>query len=72
MVSGKGIAKHFMVPYNKKLLGASLCELRPEYAERFIPQPPTEDVIKGALGRSANRPVRTRSSLIRAKVASAR
>jgi protoporphyrinogen oxidase len=49
---GEGIAKHFMVPYNEKLLGVRLEELRPEYAERFIPQPSIEDVIKGALGFS--------------------
>ena len=49
---GDGIARHFMVPYNEKLLGVRLEELRPEYAERFIPQPSIEDVIKGALGFS--------------------
>jgi protoporphyrinogen oxidase len=49
---GEGIAKYFMVPYNEKLLGVSLEELRPEYAERFIPRPSLEDVIKGALGFS--------------------
>jgi protoporphyrinogen oxidase len=49
---GEGIARHFMVPYNEKLLGVGLEELRPEYAERFIPRPSLEDVIKGALGFS--------------------
>jgi|SRR5208337_1197721 len=49
---GDGIARHFMVPYNEKLLGVSLEELRPEYAERFIPRPSLEDVLKGALGFS--------------------
>jgi protoporphyrinogen oxidase len=49
---GEGIARHFMVPYNEKLLGVSLEDLRPEYAERFIPRPSLEDVIKGALGFS--------------------
>jgi protoporphyrinogen oxidase len=49
---GEGIARHFMVPYNEKLLGVSLEELRPEYAERFIPRPSLEDVLKGALGFS--------------------
>jgi len=49
---GEGIAKHFMVPYNEKLLGVSLTELMPEYADRFIPRPSTEDVLKGALGFS--------------------
>jgi protoporphyrinogen oxidase len=49
---GEGIARHFMVPYNEKLLGVRLEELRPEYAERFIPRPSIEDVVKGALGFS--------------------
>ncbi|HZV34799.1 MAG TPA: NAD(P)-binding protein, partial [Verrucomicrobiae bacterium] len=49
---GEGIAKHFMVPYNQKLLGVKLTELMPAFAERFIPRPSTEDVIKGALGFS--------------------
>lgn len=49
---GDGIARYFMVPYNEKLLGVRLEELRPEYAERFIPRPSIEDVIKGALGFS--------------------
>ena len=49
---GMGIARYFMVPYNEKLLGVSLDELRPEYAERFIPRPSIEDVLKGALGFS--------------------
>jgi len=49
---GEGIAKHFMVPYNEKLLGVNLTELRPEYAERFIPRPSLEDVVRGALGFS--------------------
>ncbi len=41
-----------MVPYNQKLLGVNLTELMPAFAERFIPRPSTEDVIKGALGFS--------------------
>lgn len=49
---GEGICRHFMVPYNEKLLGVSLQEISPEYADRFIPQPSLEDVIKGALGFS--------------------
>jgi protoporphyrinogen oxidase len=49
---GEGIAKHFMTPYNQKLLGVNLTELMPAFAERFIPRPSTEDVIKGALGFS--------------------
>src|SRR5262249_9298370 len=36
----------------EKLLGVPLQELKVEYAERFIPRPSMEDVIKGALGFS--------------------
>jgi protoporphyrinogen oxidase len=49
---GEGIAKHFMVPYNQKLMGVKLTEMMPAYAERFIPRPSTEDVMRGALGFS--------------------
>ncbi len=49
---GEGIAKHFMVPYNEKLMGVKLTEMMPAYAERFIPRPSTEDVMRGALGFS--------------------
>ena len=49
---GEGICRHFMVPYNEKLLGVKLEEISTDYAERFIPKPSLEDVIKGALGFS--------------------
>jgi protoporphyrinogen oxidase len=49
---GEGICAHFMVPYNEKLLGVPLEEISPHYAERFIPRPSLEDVVKGALGFS--------------------
>ncbi|MCX8091637.1 MAG: FAD-dependent oxidoreductase [Verrucomicrobiae bacterium] len=49
---GAGICRHFMVPYNEKLLGVPLEEISPTYAERFIPRPSLEDVVKGALGFS--------------------
>ena len=49
---GEGISRHFMAPYNEKLLGVNLDELMPQYAERFIPLPSIEDVVKGALGFS--------------------
>jgi protoporphyrinogen oxidase len=49
---GQGICRHFMVPYNEKLLGVRLEEIAPEYADRFIPQPSLEDVVRGALGFS--------------------
>jgi protoporphyrinogen oxidase len=49
---GEGICRHFMVPYNEKLLGVRLEEIAAEYADRFIPQPSLEDVVRGALGFS--------------------
>lgn len=49
---GEGICRHFMVPYNEKLLGVKLEEISAAYATRFIPRPSLEDVIKGSLGFS--------------------
>jgi protoporphyrinogen oxidase len=49
---GAGICKNFMVPYNEKLMGVKLEEISATYADRFIPQPSLEDVVKGAFGFS--------------------
>ena len=49
---GEGIAKHFMTPYNEKLLGVPLSEISPRYAERFVPRPSIEDILDGAFGFS--------------------
>lgn len=49
---GEGICRHFMVPYNEKLMGVKLEEISASYADRFIPRPSLEDVVKGALGLS--------------------
>jgi protoporphyrinogen oxidase len=49
---GEGICRHFMVPYNEKLLGVKLEEISATYAERFIPRPSLEAVVKGAFGFS--------------------
>lgn len=49
---GEGICRHFLIPYNEKLLGVPLEEISPTYAERFIPRPSLEDVVRGALGFS--------------------
>ncbi len=49
---GEGIARHFMTPYNEKLLGVPLTEVSPRYAERFVPKPSIEDILNGAFGRS--------------------
>ena len=47
---GKGISKHFMIPYNQKLWGVSPREITAEWCERFVPRPEVEDVIAGAVG----------------------
>ncbi len=49
---GEGICKHFMIPYNEKLMGVKLEEISATYADRFIPRPSLEDVVKGAFGFS--------------------
>jgi len=49
---GEGIARHFMTPYNEKLLGVSLADISPRYAERFVPKPSVEDILNGAFGFS--------------------
>jgi protoporphyrinogen oxidase len=49
---GEGIARHFMTPYNEKLLGVPLTEVSPRYAERFVPKPSVEDILNGAFGLS--------------------
>ena len=47
---GKGIAKHFMIPFNQKFWRVPLSELTREWAEWSIPQPGIPDVVRGALG----------------------
>jgi protoporphyrinogen oxidase len=50
---GAGIAKHFMVPYNRKLWGIELKELTADWTSRFVPRPKLEEVVNGALGIEA-------------------
>lgn len=47
---GRGISRHFMVPYNSKLWGVHPREITAEWCSRFVPIPKMEDVIKGAVG----------------------
>ena len=51
---GKGIAQHFMIPYNRKLWGSSFDSLTSEWCQRFIPKPNLEEVISGAIGSPQN------------------
>ena len=46
---GKGIAKHFMLPYNEKLWTLPPRELTCDWLGRYIPCPDPDDVISGAL-----------------------
>lgn len=46
---GHGIAKNYLVPYNRKIWKIPLEELSVEWVER-IPVPPVEDIIKSAIG----------------------
>jgi len=47
---GKGIARHFMIPYNKKMWKSDLDELSCEWVEWSIPVPRLAEVMGGALG----------------------
>ncbi len=49
---GKGIARHFMIPYNEKLWRRDLRELLSDWVAWSIPKPGLSDVLQGALGRS--------------------
>jgi len=46
---GKGIARHFMIPYNQKVWQRHPREMATEWLGRFIPQPELEEFINGAL-----------------------
>lgn len=47
---GKGIADHFMVPYNKKIWCIDPSELGTDWIKNRVPHAPIEDVVKSALG----------------------
>lgn len=46
---GKGIYRHFMLPYNRKLWRRPLSALTTEWQGRFLPRPTAEEVLYGAL-----------------------
>lgn len=46
---GKGISRHFMVPYNKKFWTLSLKHLSCDWLDGFIPVPSLDQVIEGTL-----------------------
>ncbi|MBI3631723.1 MAG: FAD-dependent oxidoreductase [Candidatus Staskawiczbacteria bacterium] len=45
---GKGFAKHFLIPYNKKIWGVDPKEMNVLWCKKFVPLPKIEDVLKGA------------------------
>jgi protoporphyrinogen oxidase len=47
---GAGFAKHFFLPYNRKLYCTEPAELTTEWVGRYVPRPSLADVIDGALG----------------------
>jgi protoporphyrinogen oxidase/glycosyltransferase involved in cell wall biosynthesis len=55
-VWGKGVAKHFAVPYNRKLWAVPLAEMETSWLGGRVPQPDLEEMIDGAL-RPSTKPV---------------
>ena len=49
---GKGIARHFMVPYNKKFWTVTPRRLTCEWLDGFIPVPSLGQIIEGTIGES--------------------
>lgn len=49
---GKGIAKHFMIPYNKKFWTVPLNQMSCTWTDKFIPQPSLVDIANGFYGKS--------------------
>lgn len=47
---GRGIARHFFVPYNRKLWGMHPNQLAFDWVRRFVPEPDAAQVIAGAIG----------------------
>lgn len=48
---GKGIARYFMVPYNKKFWTIPPSQLTCDWMNGLVPQPSLEDVIEGTITR---------------------
>lgn len=48
-VWGRGIAKHFAIPYNRKLWTVPLTEMETSWLGGRVPLPNLEDIIEGAL-----------------------
>ena len=51
---GKGMAKHFMVPYNQKFWTVSLNRMICPWSDKFIPQPSLADIVNGFFANNKN------------------
>ncbi len=49
---GKGIARHFMIPYNKKFWTVPLSQMTCAWTDKFIPQLSLVDIASGFFGKS--------------------
>ncbi|MEK6657476.1 MAG: NAD(P)-binding protein, partial [Nitrospirota bacterium] len=47
---GKGIAKHFMIPFNEKFWKTPLNKIASNWVSWLVPMPALEDVVSGAIG----------------------
>ncbi|MBU0547646.1 MAG: FAD-dependent oxidoreductase [Candidatus Omnitrophica bacterium] len=52
---GKGISRHFMVPYNEKFWTVPLDEMTSAWTDNFIPQPKPSEVIEGFFAENKHR-----------------
>lgn len=52
---GKGIARHFMIPYNRKFWATSLSRMSCPWSDKFIPQPNLSGVVNGFFNSNKNR-----------------
>jgi protoporphyrinogen oxidase len=51
---GKGMAKHFMIPYNQKFWTVPLSQMICPWSDKFIPQPSLADIVNGFFKKSKN------------------
>ena len=47
---GEGFARHFFIPYNRKLYCTDPAELTTEWVGRYVPRPDLADVVDGSFG----------------------
>jgi len=51
---GKGMAKHFMIPYNQKFWTVSLSQMACLWSDKFIPQLSLVDIVNGYFEKRTN------------------